>query len=200
VLRTLIDSRWAFRGLIAIPALGMFFQYFAIHASLGHLLEASGEWAVRMLILTLAVTPVRLMMKQAGMGPHWPMWLFKRRRDLGLAAFLYATLHLGIYVVRQNNIHVILYEMQFVEYIMGWVALAAMLVLTLTSNDRAVHALGLWWKTVQRLAYVAAIAAALHWFWIKLDHTTVYVHFVPLVLLEAYRLWYNFARPAGLKH
>ena len=200
MLRTLIDSRWAFRCLLAIPALGMFFQYFVIHASLGHILEASGEWAVRMLVVTLAVTPVRLLMKQSGMGPHWPMWLFKRRRDLGLAAFLYAALHLGVYVVRQSNINVILYEMQFVEYIMGWLALAAMLVLTLISNDRAVHALGLWWKTAQRLAYVAAVAAALHWFWIKLDHMPVYVHFLPLVLLEAYRLWYNFARPAGVKH
>ncbi|WP_373505208.1 sulfite oxidase heme-binding subunit YedZ [Aestuariivirga sp.] len=200
MLRTLIDSRWAFRCLLAIPALGMFFQYFIIHASLGHVLEASGEWAVRMLVVTLAVTPLRLLMKQSGMGPHWPMWLFKRRRDLGLAAFLYAALHLSVYVVRQSNINVILYEMQFVEYIMGWLALAAMLVLTLISNDRAVHALGLWWKTAQRLAYVAAVTAALHWFWIKLDHTPVYVHFLPLVLLEAYRLWYNFARPAGTKH
>ena len=77
---------------------------------------------------------------------------------------------------------------------------ATMLALAVTSNDRAVHALGRWWKPLQRLAYVSAIAAALHWFWIRLDHTGVWLHFLPLAALEAYRLLHNFARPSGMRH
>ena len=199
MLGKLAASRWTFRLLLAVPAIVMLADFMRLH-SWGLLLDRSGEWAVRMLILTLAVTPIRLMMKQAGFGPHWPMWLFKRRRDLGLAAFLYAALHLGAYLVRQSNLHVVLFDLQFREYVMGWIAFATMLALALTSNERSVHTLGRWWKPLQRLAYVSVAAAALHWFWIRLDHSGVWLHFLPLAALEAYRLLYNFARPAGLKH
>jgi len=200
VLGRLVESHAAVRAALAIPAIIMLWQFFFGLQSWGLLLDRSGEWAARMLILTLAVSPLRLLMKQAGFGPHWPMWLFKRRRDLGVAAFLYAALHLATYIVRQSNVQVVLFDMQYIEYLAGWIAFATMVVLAVTSNDRAVHGLGRWWKPLQRLAYVSAAAVALHWFWIRLDHTAVWLHVLPLAALEAYRLWYNFARPAGLRH
>jgi methionine sulfoxide reductase heme-binding subunit len=200
VLGRLLESHAAFRAVLAVPAVLMLWQFFFGAKSWGLLLDSSGEWAMRMLIATLAVSPLRILMKQAGMGPHWPMWLFKRRRDLGVAAFLYAALHLATYLVRQSNLHVVLFDMQYREYLAGWIAFLAMLVLAVTSNDRAVHGLGRWWKPLQRLAYLSVIAAALHWFWIRLDHTAVWLHVLPLAALEAYRLWYNFARPAGIRH
>ncbi len=187
------NAAWSFRLLLAIPAIVMLSRLAMTGGGLGHVLQASGEWAARLLIVTLAVTPIRMIFK----GRHWPMWLFKRRRDLGLAAFLYALLHLAIYVVRQSNMHVVLYDLQYKEYFAGWLALAIMLLLTLISNDRMLHGLGLWWKRLQRLAYLAALAAFLHWIWMKLDDTPAIVHFVPLVLLEAWRLWYRFARPGA---
>ena len=199
MLGRLLASHGAFRLLLAVPAIIMLLAFYRLQ-SWGLLLDRSGEWAVRMLILTLAVTPVRLIMKQLGLGPHWPMWLMKRRRDLGLAAFLYAALHVSAYLIRQANLNVVLFDMWFLEYAMGWLAFLTMLVLAVTSNDEAVHWLGRWWKPIQRLAYVSVIAAALHWFWIRLDHTAAYLHFIPLVLLEAYRVMYNFARPSGVKH
>jgi methionine sulfoxide reductase heme-binding subunit len=200
VLGRLLESHAAFRAVLAVPAVLMLWQFFFGAKSWGLLLDSSGEWAVRMLVATLAISPLRILMKQAGMGPHWPMWLFKRRRDLGVAAFLYAALHLATYLVRQSNLHVVLFDMQYREYLAGWIAFLAMLVLAVTSNDRAVHGLGRWWKPLQRLAYLSVIAAALHWFWIRLDHTAVWLHVLPLAALEAYRLWYNFARPAGIRH
>jgi len=200
MLGRVMDSRWLFRLLLALPAGIILWQFFFGPGSWGLLIGQSGEWAVRFLILTLAVTPLRLLMKQAGLGPHWPMWLFQRRRDLGVAAFLYAALHLGAYLVRTPNFHVVVFDMQFIEYLMGWIAFITMLVLAVTSNDRSVHALGRWWKPLQRLAYVSVVAAALHWFWIRLDHTSVWLHVIPVAVLEAYRLWYNFARPAGIRH
>jgi sulfoxide reductase heme-binding subunit YedZ len=200
MLARLIASHLAFGLLLALPGVIIGWQFFFGTQSWGHLIGGSGEWAVRLLIATLAVTPLRLMMKQIGFGPHWPMWLFQRRRDLGVAAFLYAALHLSAYLVRQPNVHVVVFDMQHREYAVGWAAFLALLVLALTSNDWSVHGLGRWWKPLQRLAYAAAVAAALHWFWIRLDHTAVWLHFVPLAMLEAYRLWYNFARPAGVRH
>lgn len=200
MLNRLIDSLWTFRLLLALPAAAMLGRFFFGPHSWGLLLDESGEWAVRMLILTLTVSPIRLIMRQLGFGPHWPMWLFKRRRDLGLASFLYAALHLSVYLIRQANLNVVLFDMWFIEYAMGWLAFLTMLAAAITSNDRAVHSLGRWWKPLQRVAYISAIAAALHWYWIRLDHGGVYLHFIPLLALEAYRIMYNFARPAGVKH
>lgn len=187
------NATLAFRLVLALPAIVMLSRLALSGGGLGHVLQASGEWAARLLIVTLAVTPIRMMFK----GHRWPMWLLKRRRDLGLAASLYALLHLAIYVVRQSSIHVILYDLQYKEYFTGWLALFIMLLLTLISNDRLLHSLGLWWKRLQRAAYLAALAVFLHWIWMKLDDTPALAHFVPLVLLETWRLWYRFARPGA---
>ena len=198
-LRPLINSRWAFRLLIAVPSIVMLSRYFTTQGGFGHLLQSSGEWAARILIVTLAITPIHLLLKNHHWFQPWSMWLFKRRRDLGVAAFLYALLHLTAYLIRQSSLGVILFELQFIEYILGWVALAAMLVLAVLSNGWAIHHLGTAWKKMQRLVYAAAVCVFLHWLWIKLDDTPALLHFAPLGLIEAYRLWYNFARPS-LRH
>lgn len=200
ILGGIVNSLLAFRLLLAVPAAIMLGQFMANGYRWGQLIDQSGEWAIRLLILTLAITPLRILLKQLGLGPHWPMWLFKRRRSLGLAAFLYASLHASAYLIRQANLNVVLFDLRFAEYLSGWIAFLGMLLLAATSNDDAVHRLGLWWKMLQRLAYVSMIAAALHWYLIRQDHTALWLHVLPLAALEAYRVWYNFARPAGLKH
>lgn len=192
-----IVSPIVFRIALALPGFGFLVQYFFVHRSAEALLDSSGDWAARLLIATLAVTPVRYLIRPLPGSQRIAMWLLRRRRDIGLAAFLYALFHAGTYAVRQWNIHVILYDLPFKEYLAGWIALAAMLALALASNDAAVHAMGLWWKRLQRLTYVAAAAVYLHWFWIRQDHMMAFLHFLPLVLLEAYRLWHDFARPGS---
>lgn len=201
MLSWLVQSRWAFRALLALPAVAMLTRFGLGGEGWGQLMDASGEWAARMLIATLAVSPLRLLIvKLMPHGQYAAMWLYKRRRDLGLAAFFYALLHLAAYLVRQANIHVILYDLPYKEYLAGWIGLAAMLLPALTSSESAVHAMGKGWKLVQRLTYVSIVAVYLHWLWIKLDHWPAYLHFMPLVLLEAYRVWHNFARPSGVRH
>lgn len=200
ILGGFVNSLLAFRLLLAVPAAIMLGQFMANGYRWGQLIDQSGEWAIRLLILTLAMTPLRILLKQLGLGPHWPMWLFKRRRSLGLAAFLYASLHASAYLIRQANLNVVLFDLRFAEYLSGWIAFLGMLLLAATSNDDAVHRLGLWWKMLQRLAYVSMIAAALHWYLMRQDHAALWLHVLPLAALEAYRVWYNFARPAGLKH
>ena len=200
MLRRLIDSHVSFWVLLLLPALIILGQFFFHQHSWGLLIDQSGEWAVRMLILTLAVSPARLVMKQLRMGPHWPAWLLKRRRDLGLATFLYASLHLGSYLVRQSNIHVVLFDLQYIEYATGWIAFATLLALALTSNDASVHRLGTWWKPLQRLVYLSMVAAFVHWYLIRLDHRGLWLHLLPLAVLEGYRLFHNYTRPSGVRH
>lgn len=199
MLRRIVDSHWAFRLLLALPWAGMLIQFARTH-SWSLLIGQSGEWAVRMLIFTLAVSPARIVMKQLHMGPHWPAWLLKRRREIGMASFLYALLHLAAYLAREWNLNVVLFDIRFAEYAIGWAGFVTLLALAITSNDASVHWLGRWWKPLQRLVYLSAAAAFLHWYLIRQDHTGLWLHLLPLVLLEAYRLAYNFARPAGLKH
>jgi methionine sulfoxide reductase heme-binding subunit len=199
VLRRLVDSHWAFRLALALPWIGMLVQ-FARLDSWSLFIDQSGEWAVRMLILTLAVSPARIVMKQLRMGPHWPMWLMQRRRELGMATFLYALLHLGLYLVREWNIHVVLFDLQYIEYATGWLGFATLLALAITSNDASVHWLGTWWKPLQRVVYLSAIAVFLHWYLIRQDHGGLWLHLAPLLALEGYRVIYNFGRPAGMKH
>ena len=199
MLGRLIDSHWAFRLLLALPAIGMLATFARLH-SWGLLTDQSGEWAVRMLILTLVVSPLRLVMKQLHMGPHWPMWLMKRRRDLGMATFLYASLHLGTYLVHQSNFHIVLFDIKTLAYATGWAGFVLLLALAVTSNDASVHWLGTWWKPLQRLVYLSAIAIFVHWYLIRLNHDGLWLHLAPLAMLEGYRLLYNFARPAGMKH
>ena len=199
MLARLIDSHWAFRALLALPVIGMLVQFTQLH-SWGLLINQSGEWAVRLLILTIAISPLRIVMKQFHSGPHWPMWLLKRRRELGMATFLYAALHLAAYLVRQSNFHVVLFDLKLIEYATGWVGFVTLLALAITSNDASVHWLGLWWKPLQRVVYVSAIAAFLHWYLIRQDHIGLWLHLLPLVALEGYRLLYNFRHPAGVRH
>ena len=156
----------------------------------GHLVEGAGEWSARLLIAALCVTPLRMIFK----GQHWPLWLFKRRRDLGVAAFLYALLHLSAYALKQGNLGLILADFGNPGIVFGWTAFACMLVPFAVSNEAALRLLGTRWKPVQRLVYVAAGAVIAHWIWLKANHISALIHFFPLLLLEAYRVWHHVIR------
>ena len=96
MLAALLNSRIVFRVLLAVPAVVLLSRFQVGTGGFGHLIEGAGEWSARLLIAALSVTPLRMIFK----GRHWPMWLFKRRRDLGVASFLYAVLHLSAYAVK----------------------------------------------------------------------------------------------------
>ena len=104
MLAALLNSRVLFRILLAVPAVVLLSRFQLGTGGFGHLIQGSGEWSARLLIAVLCVTPLRLIFR----GRHWPMWLFKRRRDLGAASFLYAVLHLSAYAVKQGSLGLIL--------------------------------------------------------------------------------------------
>lgn len=192
----LINSRILFRILLAVPAVVLLSRFQVGTGGFGHLIEGSGEWAARLLIAVLCVTPLRMIFR----GRRWPLWLFKRRRELGVASFLYAVLHLSAYAVGRSSLDLILADFGNLGIILGWTAFACMLVPFVLSNDAALHALGTKWKPFQRLVYVAAAAALMHWIWLKADHLAAFIHFTPLLLLEAYRVSYNFTHVGRHQH
>lgn len=185
---------WPLRLLLLVPAVIILSRFQFGTGGYGHLISSSGEWSARLLIAALAITPLRMIFK----GQRWPMWLFKRRRDIGVAAFLYAALHLVAYLVHEGSIAVYVADLAKLRILIGWIAFLAMLVPFTLSNEQMLRYLGTWWKFWQRAVYVAAFATVLHWLLIKLDVAPVLIHFAPLAALEAYRLWYNVMKTGRL--
>ncbi len=148
-------------------------------------MHVTGEMAVRLLIASLLATPLSRMWPQA----RFVRWLRGRRRTLGVASFSYAVLHAGVYGLHRGWLGT-LEDATQVTYLAGWLALAVMLPLAVTSFDRAQKTLGKQWTSLHRLAYFAASASAIHWILKPQGHSLgpVLVHFLPLVALEANRV------------
>lgn len=156
--------RWVLKPLVFIlctlPALAMAWD--AIHGGLGAnpiqaLINRTGLWAVRLLLITLAITPLRHLI-----GQSWPVRL---RRTLGLFAFFYAVLHLLVYLVLDQTLipALILTDVSRPYILVGYAALALLIPLAATSTNSMMRRMGPRWKQLHRLVYAAAILAVLHY-------------------------------------
>jgi methionine sulfoxide reductase heme-binding subunit len=173
---------WA---VLAVPAV-MTAAGFAIQPGmlLEDLLHPTGEWSARLMILALMFTPLSLLFpSNRAIG-----WLVRHRRAFGFGAFCYALFHLVIYIIDMGTLQLILAEIGALGIWTGWVAFLLMLPLALTSNNRAVKALGLGWKRLQRLAYPAALFTLIHWMFIHNGFASGLINFAPLILLQLARL------------
>lgn len=157
------------------------------------LVHPSGEFSARFLIVSLMATPLTMLLK----GWRGPLWLKKNRRYLGVAAFGYALLHTVFYLLDKSSLDRVLYELPRFYIWTGWVAFVIFIPLAVTSTDYFVRIMGPRWKTLQRWTYAAAILTLLHWAALhNWEHpAAAIVHFAPLALLEAYRVWYWYIRP-----
>ena len=120
----------------------------------------TGIWALRFLVLTLLVTPVRRLTK-------WNP-IIKYRRMLGLFAFFYAFLHLLAYAVldRYLDFSGVWEDVAKRPFITaGMAAFILMVPLAITSTKGWIRRLGRRWQLVHRLIYFSAIAAAVHYLW-----------------------------------
>ena len=119
-----------------------------------------GDWSLRFLCVTLAITPIQTMTKWRGMADY--------RQMFGLYSFFYATLHLLTYLAIDNNFEWSLIGTDIIESPYIWFGVVAYLIvfsLAITSPKWAMKRMGKSWKKLHRLVYVAAIAAIIHYFW-----------------------------------
>ena len=151
---------------------------------LEELLLPSGEMSARLLIVALAVTPLAMLLPNSG----FIRWLRRQRRAIGLAAFGYGVLHLVFYLIAMGTLDAVLTELSATGIWTGWLALALLVPLALTSSNAAMRALGRNWKRVQRLAYPAALLTLAHWLTIHDGFIVALAHFAPLVILELIRI------------
>lgn len=156
------------------------------------LVHPTGEWAARLLILTMMVSPLLLVFK----GWRGPRWLRKNRRYFGVAAFGYAALHTVFYLIDKAALSTVLGELPRTYIWTGWVAFLVFVPLALTSMDYFVRLMGPWWKWLQRWTYGAAVLTLIHWASLHNweEPAGALVHFAPLAALEAYRIWYWYIR------
>jgi sulfoxide reductase heme-binding subunit YedZ len=152
------------------------------------LIRSTGDWTLRMLCATLAVTPLR----------QWTRWhaLARLRRMLGLYTFFYAVLHALAYAWLDRGLDVgdIVRDIAQRPFILvGTAALMLLAPLAATSLDRAVRALGAArWRALHRAVYAVAGLALLHFYWMragKSDYTEVGVYAAILGGLLGWRLW-----------
>ena len=179
---------------LALPALWIGWQWIATPESygFGHAIKDSGDWAAWLLLLTLAVTPLRLAFRRA----RWTLWLMKRRRDLGVSSFAYAAIHTAIYLVDKASLAVILEQAAGADLFTGWLALAIFVPLAITSNDRSMRAMKRGWKRLHRLVHPAAVLVFVHWALTAFDPVTAYIHIGILAAIEIAG-WTLKRRPSG---
>jgi methionine sulfoxide reductase heme-binding subunit len=151
------------------------------------LIRSLGIWALRFLCLTLAITPLRYMTKQAA-------WV-RFRRMLGVFTFFYASLHFLSYVGFDQewlwaDIWRDILKRPFI--LVGTLSLFLMLPLALTSFNRAIKALGgQRWQRLHRLVYGVALLTLLHFFWMragKQNFLEVGIYGAVIAVLLLYRL------------
>ena len=157
---------WVLLGLVLVPALDLFWR--AAHDQLGAnpaetLIRSLGDWALRWLCITLAVTPARVLL-------GWPE-LLRYRRLLGLSAFGYAVLHLLAYALFDMGLDLadIAHDIAKRPFILlGFATWLILLPLAATSFNRAIRWLGPQrWQALHRLVYLAALLAVLHFWWMR---------------------------------
>ena len=148
------------------------------------LTNQTGTLAIRMLLISLALTPLRHLLKQT-----WPL---RYRRMLGLFAFFYASLHVSVYLVldQQLSLHFILEDLVKRPYILaGTTAFLLLLPLAITSTRKMVKRLGRKWLLLHRGVYLASTAAVVHYVWLaKGDLLEPFVYLAILMMLFSYRL------------
>lgn len=145
-----------------------------------------GDWALRFLLIALAVTPLRRL-------THWAP-LARLRRMLGLFAFFYVCLHLASYVGVDLFFDwaALWQDVAKRTYItLGMVAVLLLVPLAVTSTDGMIRRLGgRAWRRLHMLVFPAAILAVAHyWMMVKADIRQPLLHAAVLAVLLGSRLW-----------
>ena len=153
------------------------------------LIRGTGDWVLRLLCLTLAVTPLR----QWTGRPE----LARFRRMLGLFTFFYLVLHFLSYAWLDMGFdpHQIARDIPKRPFaLVGFAAFLLMLPLAATSFNRAIKALGAKrWQTLHKSVYVIALLALLHFFWMragKHDFAEVAVYAAIVAVLLGWRVFH----------
>ena len=149
-----------------------------------------GVWALRFIMITLAVTPLRRL-------TGWN-WLARFRRMLGLFTFFYALMHFLAWLILDQGLLVSAILEDIIErpfITIGFVALLLLIALAATSTNGMRRRLGRRWQTLHNAAYLIALLGVWHYWWqVKKDITEPLTYAVILAVLLGARLWWRWQR------
>jgi sulfoxide reductase heme-binding subunit YedZ len=159
--------------------------------------EHLGDWTLRILLASLALTPLRLLF-----GIGWQMTL---RRLLGLFAFFYVTLHFSVWIVLDHffdwrGMGADIVKRPYIT--VGVTAFTLLMPLAATSTTGMIKRLGgATWRRLHRLVYVAAVLGVLHYIWLaKKVLLAPWVYAGVLALLLGIRVWEAARKYARRRH
>jgi methionine sulfoxide reductase heme-binding subunit len=182
-------TRYFLLCLAAIPVASLLYR--AFQDDLGanpveEITHSTGLWALRFLLLSLTVTPLRQLTGWAALAPY--------RKNLGLIAFAYATLHFATYLILDQafdfgDIAADIVKRRYIT--VGFAAFVLLTPLAATSTRTALRRLGAArWQKLHRLVFPAALCVCIHFLWLvkadllePLAYTSVYL------VLIGWRLW-----------
>lgn len=148
-----------------------------------------GDWSLRFLCITLAITPIQTITRWRSMTEY--------RQLFGLFTFFYASLHLLVYLLVDHNFMWSLIITDIIESPYIWLGVFAYIVIFLlgvTSSKFAMKKLGKNWKKLHRWIYLASITSVIHYFWqLKGNLAEPLFYAVILFLLLGFRafLWFT---------
>jgi sulfoxide reductase heme-binding subunit YedZ len=187
-LKPIVLVKRAIFAAALIPAAALVLDAFRGHLTanpIEYITHATGDWAIRFLVITLAITPIR---RLTGWNP-----IIQLRRMLGLFSFFYAALHFLTWFVLDwfFDIRQMAEDVAMRPFItLGMATFLMLLALALTSTQKSIRRLGRRWTQLHRLIYVATATGLLH-FW--LARKTVLPQFqvllVAALLLLGFRAW-----------
>lgn len=162
--------------------------------------RSTGFWALFVLMVTLAITPLKLLF-----GLTWPVQL---RRMAGLFMFFYACLHITTYTWLDHSFYwpdIVKDIIKHPYVLVGFTAFLMSIPLAVTSNNRMIRRLKANWKKLHTLVYAIAILGVVHYWWlVKKDLTEPIIFALVLAFLLGIRIYYksyapNVTHPAKLK-
>ena len=150
----------------------------------------TGDWALRILLITLAISPIRRITGWNG--------IVKYRRMIGLFAFFYVCVHVSLYITLDKffdfkEILEDVIERPFITA--GFSAFILLLPLVITSTNKMVERLQYRWIQIHRLIYIISMLAVLHFWWmVKIDTREPAIYAVILATLLGFRLFFYLKR------
>lgn len=191
---TLSQVRLVYKPLVfitcLIPALLVVTDALEITGSLGanpveEILDRFGNWSLRFIMLTLAVTPLRRMT-----GKNW---LTRFRRMIGLFTFFYVLMHFLTWLILDQGLllQAILEDLTERPFItIGFSAFVLLTAMAITSTSGMRRRLGRRWQTLHNSVYAVGILGVWHFWWqVKLDTSEPLIYAAILTVLLGYRVW-----------
>lgn len=173
-------------ALVVTDALGLTGQLSA--NPIEDILDRFGNWAIRFIMITLAVTPLRRL-------TGWN-WMVRFRRMLGLFTFFYALMHFLTWLILDQGLLLSAIAEDLIErpfITIGFAALLLLVAMAVTSTNGMRRRMGRRWDRLHYSAYAVGALGVWHYWWqVKKDTSDAWIYAVILAVLLGYRLWWKY--------